>query len=150
MYDSQGSLIRSFHILVLYFCSLRSPNDKSKHAYSKIQSLRKHLFCACFLCVFLMFFSEILRAEHAFIHIAPFVFRKYILNNFECLEVSILFAILNIHKFRIFPGWLLQTFLLETSSFIFKCTVHSEVWFSVSNSGSAFPHFKISLSLIRA
>ena len=72
------------------------------------------------------------------LHIALFHYRKNILNNFGCLKVSSCGAIRNILTGRFLPWRLVQTCLLETWVFIFKCTVHSEVWFSVSVFCSCF------------
>jgi hypothetical protein len=66
------------------------------------------------------------------IYLCWLYFWLYFLNYFWCLELSTGVAISNIYKAFIFQGWLKQVCLLESSAFIFKCSVLSELWFSIS------------------
>jgi hypothetical protein len=66
---------------------------------------------------------------------------------FSDIRSSVFVLRSEIYIVRNFPRWLVQTSLLETSAFTFKCTVHSKVWFSVSI--SMFLSFKIVFPLIR-
>ena len=66
-------------------------NGNYKPAYLKTECLWKCQFYTSFSSVCLLSFSELWRAENAM-----FAYRKYILNNFGCLEISILFVVRNI------------------------------------------------------
>jgi len=52
--------------------------------------------------------------EMRFLYIAPFVYKKYIINNSVCLEVSVPVSNLNTYEVHIFPVLLVQICLLET------------------------------------
>lgn len=59
--------------------------------------------------------------EMRFLYIAPFVYKKYIINNSVCLEVSVPVSNLNTYEVHIFPVLLVQICLLET--------LHLHLWF---------------------
>jgi len=67
----------SFSLISAYL-----PNDNNEPAYLNIQSSWTCQFYSCFSSVCLRSFSEFWRAENAM-----FAYRKYILNNFGCLEL---------------------------------------------------------------
>ena len=129
--------IFSFHFMILFssfqdFFSTYAclPHyNKYKHAYFKLKfsgNVSSVFVSYVFAGVHFLYFGEL---NMRFFPIAPFRYSKYILNIFECFEVSIRAAIWNIHKPPIFPVWLVQTYLLETSALIFKCTIyHCSRW----------------------
>lgn len=79
-------------------------NDKYKHAYLKTQSFRNHQICTSSYVFAGFHFLHLGVLKTRFLHIDPFIYRKYILNSFGCLDVSIRVAILNKYKARNFSG----------------------------------------------
>jgi len=91
-----------------------------KSTYSKLEVYGNVSFVDVYVFagVHFLYFDKL---KMRFPLVAPFVYRKHIINKFGRLDVIIRVAILNIYKYPIFSGRIVQKCVLETSSFKFKC-----------------------------